>query len=142
MMHNVAYVALLIPLFDSYEKEMRGASETSLKVFRARCCERDVPQDVVSQLTDFYSVIDGIPCLNSLDIHCCADLILFEWWDQRELWLGQRDFYSLRWSSSKSRFCIGDAENVSLSESDEYRTFDEALRHMVRMYDSQEEPNP
>jgi hypothetical protein len=35
-------------------------------------------------------------------------------------------------------FCIGDAGSVSFSESDEYRGFAEALRHMVKFYDSPE----
>ena len=85
------------------------------------------------QLLDFYSIVDGIPCLNSLDIHRCDDLILFEWWEQQELWLGQRDFYTVRWSSAKKRFCIGDAGNVSFSKSDEYRTFAGALHYVVNL---------
>jgi len=87
---------------------------------------------VVRQLSDFYAIADGVPCLNSLDIHRCADSILFEWWDQQELWLGQQDFYILRWSSANGRFCIGDAGNVSFSSSDEYRTFADALSQMVK----------
>jgi hypothetical protein len=138
MNNSVDYVGLLKPLFEVYDKEMKPASEESLNVFRRRAGEHGIPQDVVSQLADFYSITDGVPCLDSLDIHRCADLILFEWWDQQELWLGQRDFYTLRWSQAKVRFCVGDAGNVSFSESDEYRTFAEALRHMVKLYDSPE----
>jgi hypothetical protein len=90
--------ALLKPLFDAYKVAMKPASESSLNLFRGRAIERKVPHDVVTQLTNFYSIVDGVTCLNSLDIHRCADLILFEWWDQQELWLGQRDFYTIRWS--------------------------------------------
>jgi len=131
-------VELLKPLFDAYEVVMTPASEAALQLFKARAGERKVPQYVVTQLTDFYSIIDGVPCLDSLDIHRCDDLILFEWWDHQELWLGQRDFYTMRWSLPKDRFCIGDAANVSFSESDEYDTFGEALRHMVKLYDTPE----
>lgn len=138
MNDTIDIVALLKPLFDSYEVAMKPASESSLRLFRARAVEYKVPHDLVGQLTDFYSIIDGVPCLNSLVIHRCADLILFEWWDQQELWLGQRDFYTLRWSSEKGRFCIGDAGNVSFSASDEYRIFPEALRHLVKLYDTTE----
>ena len=138
MKNTVDVVALLKPLFDGYKVAMKPASKSSLKLFRARAEERKVPDDVVMQLANFYSTVDGVPCLNSLDIHRCADSILFEWWDQQELWLGQRDFYTLRWSLSKKRFCIGDAGNVSFSKSDEYRAFAEALRHMVKLYDSPE----
>ena len=75
------------------------------------------------------------PCLDSLEIHRCADPIIFEWWDQQELWLGQRDNNILRWSSPKDRFCIGDASNVSFSPEHEYSTFAEALRGLVNIYD-------
>lgn len=138
MKNTVDGVALLKPLFDAYKVAMKSASQSSLNLFRSRATERKVPIEVVNQLANFYSNVDGVPCLDSLDIHRCDDLILFEWWDQQELWLGQRDFYTLRWSSSKERFCIGDAGNVSFSESDEYRSFAEALRHMVKSYDSPE----
>ena len=136
MKDTINFVASLQPLFDEYNVAMKPASESSLKMFQTRADERNIPKEVVTELANFYSVVDGVPCLDSLDIHCCADLILFEWWDQQELWLGQRDFYTLRWSCAKDRFCIGDAGNVSFSESDEYRTFAEALCHMVRLYEA------
>jgi hypothetical protein len=138
MQYTVDGAALLKPLFDAYNVVMKPARQSSLNLFRSRATERKVPIEVVNQLADFYSIVDGVPCLDSLDIHRSDDLILFEWWDQQELWLGQRDFYTLRWSSSKERFCIGDAANVSFSEKDEYRCFAEALRHMVKLYDSPE----
>ena len=136
MKTTIDFAALLRPLFDSYKAVMKPASESALKLFALRVNERKVPKDVVAQLTDFYSILDGVPCLDSLDIHRCDDIIIFEWWDERELWLGQRDFYTLRWSWSKDRFCIGDAGNVSFSPNDEYHTFAEALRYMVEMYDT------
>ena len=136
MKNTVDVVALLNPLFDAYDVAMKPASDTSLNLFRARTAEREIPHDVVTQLTNFYLIVDGIPCLNSLDIHRCTDLILFEWWGQQELWLGQRDFHTLRWSCQKAKFCIGDASNVSFSASDEYGDFAEALRHMVKLYDT------
>jgi len=138
MKRAVDVVGLLKPLFDAYKVVMKPARKRSLDVFKTRVEDRKVPHAVVTQLMDFYSITDGVPCLDSLDIHRCDDLILFEWWDQKELWLGQRDFYTLRWSSTKERFCIGDAGNVSFSESDECRTFGEALLHMVKLYDSPE----
>jgi hypothetical protein len=135
MKNAVNLVALLKPLFDTYKVSMKPASEFSLDLFRARAAERKIPEDVVAQLTDFYSIIDGVPCLDSLDIHRCAVLILFEWWDQQELWLGQRDFYTLRWSGAKNRFCIGDPGNVSFSPRDEYREFADALSYLVKIYE-------
>jgi hypothetical protein len=131
----VNVVALLEPLFDAYAVAITPASQRALDVFKTRADERKVPQDVAEQLIDFYSIVDGVPCLDSLDIHRCDDVIIFEWWDEQELWLGQRDVYTLRWSSSNARFCIGDAGNVSCSADHEYRTFVEALFHMVNLYD-------
>ena len=92
MKSTVDVVALLKPLFDTYKQAIKPASKRSLSIFRARANERDVPPDVVAQLADFYSISDGVPCLDSLDIHRCADVIIFEWWKYQELWLGQRDF--------------------------------------------------
>ena len=138
MKKTVDFVALLKPLFDIYKVAMVPASENALDVFTTRAKEHKVPDDVIAQLADFYSVVDGVPCLDSLDIHRCADEIVFEWWDERELWLGQRDFYTLRWSWAKQRYCVGDASNVSFSASDEYRTFAEALGHMVKLYEEPE----
>lgn len=135
MTNTIDLAALLKPLFDEYGMAMKPASETSLNVFRRRAVERQVPDDVVAQLACFYSIVDGVPCLDSLDIHRCEDWILFDWWDQQEIWLGQRDFYVLRWSRSKDRFCVGDVGNVSLSTSNEYRTFAEGLRYMVNRCD-------
>jgi hypothetical protein len=136
MKSTIDVVALLKPLFDHYNVVMKPASESSLDLFRARAAERNIPNEVVTQLADFYSVVDGVPCLNSLDIHRCADSILFEWWDRQELWLGQRDFYTLRWAGAKDRFCIGDAGEVSFSASHEYRSFVEALRHIATLYET------
>jgi hypothetical protein len=135
MKRAIDIAALLKPLFDSCAVAMKPASKESLDQFQTRSDEHGVPHEVVTQLVDFYSIVDGVPCLNSLDIHRCADPVLFEWWDQQELWLGQRDFSTLRWSSKEGKFCIGDAGNVSFSKSDEYRTFAESLRHMVDLYD-------
>ena len=46
---------------------------------------------MIAELAAFYEVTDGVPCLDGFDFHAGGDEILFEWWDDRELWLGQRD---------------------------------------------------
>ncbi len=138
MASTVSIEALLKPLFDEHDVTMEPADESSLNLFKERTDDREVPPHVTKQLTHFYSIVDGVPCLDSLDIHRCDDLIIFEWWAQHELWLGQRDSFTLRWSRSKDRFCIGDGGNVSFSSQDEYQTFAEALQHMVKMFDPEE----
>lgn len=94
---------------------------------------KKVPQTAISQLSVFYSVVDGIPCLDSLHIYSCTDATIFEWWDRKELWLGQRDFYVLRWF--EYMFCIGDATNVCFADEDAYPNFVDALRHIMTVYD-------
>jgi hypothetical protein len=135
MEQSIDIVALLQPLFAAYDVALTPASESSLRMFRARAAEHAAPDAVVAQLTDFYSVVDGVPCLDSLDIFRCDDPIIFEWWGQRELWLGQRDDATLRWSLARGAFCIGDASNVSFSADDEHPTFAVALRHLLSRYD-------
>jgi hypothetical protein len=137
MASTVSIEALLRPLFDEYDLPMKPAGESSLSLFKKRASDRKVPPNVTDELCRFYSIVDGVPCLDSLEIYSCADMIIFEWWDQQDLWLGQRDHNILRWSSSKDRFCVGDASNISFSPQEEFRTFAEALRHMVRLYDPQ-----
>ncbi|MDR3323488.1 MAG: hypothetical protein LBS89_04710, partial [Zoogloeaceae bacterium] len=39
--------------------------------------------------------------------HQCGDEILFEWWEDQELWLGSRDDDVLLWKNNE--FCSGDA---------------------------------
>ena len=67
MKSTVDVVALLKPLFDSYKVAMKPARESSLNLFRARADERMVPHDVVRQLSRFYSIVDGVPCLGRVD---------------------------------------------------------------------------
>ncbi|WP_157572382.1 hypothetical protein [Nevskia soli] len=131
-MKNNALVTLLAPLFASYKKPMIPASDAALRKFKVMAAERNVPADVVEQLTDFYSVVDGVPGLDSLSIHKCADIIVFEWWSDGELWLGQRDFYILRWH--KNKYCVGSAGTISFSPAHEFHTLAEGVGHMVGLY--------
>lgn len=129
-------VALLTPLFYQYRKTIRPASKRALNLFRARAAGHGVPGEVIDELVRFYSVVSEVPCLNSLSIYRCDDLIIFEWWDQqRDLWLGQCDFYILRWSQAKNRFCFGSVDNISFSPSDEYLTFTAAVERMAKLYE-------
>ena len=95
--------------------------------------QRRIPAHVVEQLADFYSVVNGVPSLDSLSIHDCADSIIFEWWSHGELWLGQRDFHTLRWHDEK--YCVGDASTISFSPEHEFSTLLEGVSHMVRLYE-------
>src|SRR6056297_1835621 len=82
MNNSVDFVTLLKPLFDANETPINPATEASLELFKSRTFERNIPSDITMELADFYSIVGGVPCLDSLDIHRCDDLVLFEWWDQ------------------------------------------------------------
>ena len=111
---------LLAKLFTLYEEEMVPAPKESLDSFRDLATTKGVPSDVIDQLVAFYEVTNGVPCLDSFDFHSCDDMILFEWWDDQELWLGQRDCDTLRWANH--RFCLGDATDASYGPEYEYAT--------------------
>ena len=111
---------LLAPLFADHGKEMLPADAGGLGTFKGRAAERGVPLKVIRQLEEFYNVTNGIPCLDSFDLHACDDMILFEFWDDMELWIGQRDMYMIRWSAEKDRFCLGDASDISFGDEYEF----------------------
>jgi len=111
---------MLRPLFDQYELDFSPASESALRTFTERSLTRHVPPAVVQELVTFYKVTNGVPCLDGCDFHACDDQIIFAWWDQQELWLAQRDFYTMRWAGG--RYCLGDATNVSFSPDYEFAT--------------------
>jgi len=127
---------LLTPLFAAYEEQMVPASEGMLKTFRQKGHDNGVPGIVIEELVTFYQVTNGVPCLDSFDFHACNDEIIYEWWGTRELWLAQRDFYTLRWSHNK--FCLGDAANVSFSEEHEYQTLLDLLENALREWGGME----
>lgn len=119
---------LLLPLFTDYGKTIIPAGENSLAEFYRQMSKRNIPSHVIDQLTEFYKISNGIPCLDGFDFHRCDDEILFEWWeDSKELWLGQRDNDVLRWTNDK--YCLGDASNVSYSEEYEFSTLVELLEN-------------
>lgn len=115
----------LAPLFADYDREMSPANAGALAVFLRRAAEKGVPSKAIDQLAEFYTVTDGVPCLDSFDFHRCDDVTLFEWWDDEELWLAQRDFYTMRWSHGK--FCLGDAGTVSFGNEYEFDSLTELL---------------
>jgi hypothetical protein len=123
---------LLQPLFQSYDKTMTPASSESIANFRKKAHIKGVPSSVIGELTAFYEVTNGIPCLDSFDFHSCEDEILYEWWDSQELWLAQRDFYTLRWA--KGKFCLGDASSISFSKEDEHMTLLDLIESAMKQW--------
>jgi hypothetical protein len=137
MTNQQKILELIQPLFNSYREEIIPADEKSLDHFRSKALRKGVPDSVIEELISFYSISDGVPCLDSFDFHRCNDEILFEWWNEKELWLAQRDFYVLRWSQNK--FCLGDASNRSFSTEYEFDTLRELLEFSFREWHPQED---
>ena len=104
-------VKLIKPIFDIYDKEIIPASENQLKDFKELALEKGLPEKTILEFIEFYQVTNGIPCLDSLEIHKINDIILFEWWEYEEIWIGQRDFETLRWKDDK--YHLGDTSNLN-----------------------------
>ncbi|HEQ3536118.1 TPA: hypothetical protein VGS95_004514 [Vibrio parahaemolyticus] len=131
-MHNV--INVLESIFQEYEWEFKAASDASLNAFKLKARSFGVPESVIEQLVIFYSQVDGVPCLDSLVLHSCDDSIIFEWWEDAELWLGSRDYHILRWSAEIDRFCIGDASNVSFGEEEQFKYITDAIVYLANVY--------
>jgi len=120
------YVELLKPLFDDYDEKFEPASEKQVFDFSEKCKQRNVPVSVCEQLIEFYSVTKGGFCLNGFSFHGIDDEILFEWWKDSELWLGDCNDDVLRWH--EGCFCIGDASNIYYSDDYKFQTLIELLQ--------------
>ena len=131
-MQNV--IKALAPLFKKDGHNIKAAYKADLIKFKVKANSHGVPITVIEQLIPFYSQVAEVPCLDSLVIHGCDDITIFEWWEDGELWLGSRDYHILRWSSQKSMFCVGDASNVSFGKKEEFKEFTDAVMYLVNVY--------
>lgn len=105
-------IALLTSLPDAVEYTLQPATDEQIQSFINKSLEQKVPQNVINQLTALYSVCNCYTYETVISFHHCTDELIYEWWqDDKELWLGQKDFYTLRWANGK--FCLGDASNLS-----------------------------
>ena len=109
--------SLLSNLIAGQEYDLKPATKGQIDIFANRAIDNGVDTKVINQLVDLYEVADFFYYEIIISFHHCDDLIIFEWWNDKELWLGQRDFNTLRWKDGK--FCLGDASNISFS--DEYK---------------------
>lgn len=114
-------------------KELVPATDEQLASFESQASERGVPRSVVEELMSFYRITNGFEGLDGCDFHRCDDIILYEWWDDDELWLGQRDFYSLRWCE-ESGYCLGQAGDRSFSKEDEHDSLEGLLKHACKTW--------
>ena len=122
-------IALLTSLPDRGDYKIEPATKQQIDVFTQRALSRGLDDSATKQLVELYEVANAYSYDMIIQFHSCDDLILFEWWDNEELWLGQRDFYTTRWANGK--FCMGDASNVSFSEEEEFETLVEFVEYYV-----------
>ncbi|MCX2680107.1 hypothetical protein OOZ15_09170 [Galbibacter sp. EGI 63066] len=111
----------------------KPATRQQINTFVQRAEDYGVEDTTIKQLVDLYTVADDFSYEIIMAFHPSDDLVIFEWWETKELWLGQRDFYSLRWANGK--FCLGDAANVSFSEDYECDTLIELIEVCIKDID-------
>lgn len=119
--NQLQILILLEELPDSSDFELVPATSLQITVFKERAFTKKVPENVISQLIELFEIADGYVNNMVIGFFNCDDETIFEWWDDfKELWIGQRDFNTLRWADGK--FCLGDASNISYDESYESPT--------------------
>ena len=121
---------LLKSVKNDYSDELLPASLEKVEKFKINAQQKGVNNEVIEQLTDLYLVSDNFTAEVIMGFNPCNDEILFEWWDDKELFIGQRDFNTLRWANGK--FCLGDASSISYSEKYEYDTLIELIRGCIK----------
>ena len=110
--------------------KFQPATKENILIFTQRAIENGVDIKVIKQLVDLYEVADYFYYEIIIAFYPCDDLTIFEWWSDKELWLGQRDFYTLRYANNK--FCLGDASSVSFSEEYEFNTLIELIEGCIK----------
>lgn len=124
---------LLKPLFAEYDREFAPATEKQISGFIENCKVQNVPAVACEQLLEFYRITNGVPCLNGFIFHQCDDDIIFEWWDDDELWLGACNDDVLRWTDNE--FCLGDASNASYTHKHKFDTLADLLKFAIKEWD-------
>ncbi|HMV79343.1 MAG TPA: hypothetical protein PL048_07885 [Leptospiraceae bacterium] len=111
---------------EDYEQyPIMPASEKQISIFRKRAESHGLEKKVTDELVSFYEIADGFNYEIVLGFHPCDDELIFEWWDEKTLWLGSRDFYVVRWVDGK--YCLGDSSHPSFSKEFEFSSFVEFL---------------
>ena len=120
---------IIEPLFASYQVRMVPADDSLLTEFRHTARHKNVPENVINELVEFYKVTNGIPCLD-IDFFSCDNDMLYELWDNGEIWLGQKDSDLLRWTNNK--YCLGSAGWISYSKEYEFDSLIDLLEHSLK----------
>ncbi len=122
--------SLLTKLVSGQDFEIKPATKEQIEIFTQRAVDNCVDSDVIQQLVDLYEVADFFYYEIIIGFHHCDDLTIFEWWEDKELWLGLRDFYIIRWT--KNKFCLGDSSTISFSTDYEFDTLIELIEGCIK----------
>lgn len=109
---------------------VKPATVNQLAQFKNNAHRHRVKEKVQEELISLYKVANNLEFEVILAFHSCDDAILFEWWNEGVLWLGQRDFNTLRWVNNK--FCLGDGGDYSYSKAHEYDSLEELVRGCIK----------
>jgi len=122
---------LLSNLENADDYMSQSATSEQIETFIKIATEKQVPQNVITQLVELYEVADEYCYEITMAFHSCTDEIIFEWWDDdRVLWLGQRDYNTLRWADGK--FCLGDTSDTSFGEEYEAETLIQLIEICIK----------
>ena len=113
--------------------DLKPATKERIDLFTKRAINNGIDTKVIKQLVDLYEVADFFHYEIIIGFHRCDDLTIFEWWNDKELWLGQRDFNILRWTDGK--FCLGDVGNISFSDECKFDTLIGLIEGCIRDID-------
>jgi hypothetical protein len=113
------------------------ATKEQISIFTNRAVDNGVDAIVIKQLVDLYKVADYFYSEIIIGFYHCDDPTIFNWWDDKELWLGQRDFNTLRWFEGK--FCLGDASTISFSDEYKFDTLIELIEGCIKDIDAANE---
>ena len=103
--------------------DIEPASEEVLNTFKEHCQKYGVDDSICAELLDFYKQSNSL-----FNYFVCDDETIFEWWqDSRELWLGNLDMDTFRYSSERKKYGIGDASDFSYGDEYEFDTLEEML---------------
>jgi hypothetical protein len=121
---------LLQSLDNSNFTNMKPASKEEIEIFKTKAEAKGVKKAVIHQLCELYEIVDNYYFDVVIGFHPCSDDTIFELWEYNELWIGQRDFNTLRWANNK--FCLGDAGSISYSSDNEYDTLIELIAGCIQ----------
>ena len=95
---------------------LNPATEEELESFRNLCREFGVEQNIVDELTEYYTQTNSF-----FNYSSCDDRELFEWWEddgQRSIWLGCLGDESFIYDDISHKYAVGYAGSKDLGEYD------------------------